>query len=1413
MATEKDRTAQEPEAGSTPSRNLWPRRILIGLGSVLGILVLVIGAGLLWLNSESGRRFAAKQIESMQFANGMQIDMGRIDGSLYGAMRVHDLVFRDPQGVFFTAPIVEMDWRPFAFINNHVDIRSLAIPKARLLRLPTFKQTPSDPDAPLLPDIDIDVGSLKIGQFLIEPPVTGKRHAIALNGKAHIADGRAVVDADTRAMAGPNIAGGDRMTLRLNAVPDDNKLDLALDIAAPANGLVAALSGIGQPMRLTLKGKGDWERWNGTLTGNSGGRPLSDITLSGRDGTFAAKGSMRPGLLLPGPAGNLLRPVTQVDLRTTAQDRRFDVDGSIENENFALSAYGIADLGANSMRDLAIGFQLKKPNALAENLVGAGISAGITMNGKMAAPRIDYRINAARIGFDKTVIQGLQANGSAQLRKDRWMIPVNARARAITGLNAAAGSLLTNVRINGDLAYANSKILSDNLRLRSDRIDATAIVLADLSSGLYTGGLKGRVNDYSIDGVGTFNVVTDIDLDTPKPDTYRLAGTVRAKSSRIYSDGVRNFLGGNSLIVADVSYSTDGIARVSRLNIAAPAFRLTSGSGTYRTNGAIQFTARGTSNQYGPLGLDVSGTADRPVVKLAAPRPGVGIGLADLVATVRGTPRGYAVAATSTSDYGPLKADVDLIMGRGPMLIQVNDGSSFAGVGLTGQLRQTAAGPFDGRLVANGSGIEGTVQLSSLRGSQRAVVDATALDARLPGSANISIGRAIVDADVILYDQPQITADVQLERARTRKLFIAAARAKVDYRSGSGTAKLMVEGRNTFPFRLAANSILRPDLWRIALDGRANGIDFKTRNPMRIIPTNGTYRLMSTTIDLSNGAVQLAGDYGDGMNIQTRLNDVDLALFNPIMPGLGLGGSATGSLDFAQPTANAFPHADARLRIDDFTRTSLASVSQPVDIHLVGRLLPDGGNARAIIRRRGAAIGRMHVNLRPLPPGAGSWTTRLMAAPLSGGIRYNGPADTLFSLAALPDQSLKGPVGVAADFSGRVQRPQLSGIVRANTLVYENHAYGTRLTNMQVRGSFTGDRLNVEQLTARAGDGTISGSGFVSLSSDQGFPVQLALDLDHARLANSTDIAAVASGKISVINNPGQPATISGRISLPETRYKIVREGSAKVATLTGIRRKPAIGRARITGDADAMTSLPNDWKLDVDVIADNQIHVSGMGLNSEWAADIHIGGTTGNPSITGGIKLVRGTLGFAGRSFDLQEGRLQFNGGVVTNPSIRLVASGEADDVTVNVIVGGTGDNPEITFSSTPGLPQDEIVSRILFGNSIGELSAIQAVQLAASLNSLRGGSGGLNPLGVLQQSAGIDRLRILGADEDTGRGTAVAAGQYISNDVYVEIVTDARGYTATQLEISLTKALSVLSQVGSFGGSNINLRYRKDY
>ncbi len=1385
---------------------VW-RRVAIGAAALSALLFALLVGSYIWLDTQSGRNFVARQIAAFELENGLNIRIGRIEGSIYGDAILRDVRFRDPKGDFARAPEIRLDWNPFAYLNRGIDINALTAPTLNVSRLPAFRVVP-DRGEPLLPDIDIRIDQLQVDRIVVARSVTGQEQIASLSGKVQIADRRAVIDATAGSLR------GDRIVLKLDAVPDDNRFDVDLKLDAPAKGLVAGLVGRAAPIKANLTGRGSWRKWDGKLTAQLASDNIANLALTARDGTFAVKGTAAPSKLM---ADSLLMralsPVATVDMAATFAERTAKIDGTVRSAAIALDANGVADLGGGSFKDLALNFRIFRPAIIGASVSGSNIQGKALLNGSFAAPVIAYSANADRIAFDATTFEGVTITGEAQTRPDRFVIPVNARARRVTGINQIAGGLLTNVRVNGDLAIANGRLLSDNLKIRSDRVNATALLVGDIDKGFYTGALNGKVDGFEVSSVGLFNVVTDIDLETTLGRGYALVGTVKARSTRLFSAGVQNFLGGQMFVNAGIRYGTNGILQITRARVVSPLFRLNSGNGTYATEGGrVVFNGRGYSNQYGSVSVAMTGTFDRPTYRITATSPGFGVGMSSVVGVVTRSLRGYAIAITGSTAYGPISGDVDVLSGNGPLTIDILRGD-FAGIGISGRIRQAKSGPFVGALTGAGSGFDGTIALSAQGAYQRVVVDAVALNAALSGAEKLAIGRGIINADIILYDSPQIVADVQVENAQVRDVSLAAARAKVNYRAGKGTAQILAEGRSQVPFRIAGNADFTPQLWRVAAKGRANGIDFSTDGPVRIVPRRNSYDILPATINVADGKLRLAGSYGNVINIQSRLEKVDIAVLNPFLPGLGLSGRASGSFDWSQASLAAFPQADARLEITRFARTNLGSRSQPVDISLVGRLLPTGGNARAIIRRRGAAVGRLQIDLTPLPPGNASWTERLLAAPLSGGIRYNGPADTLFSLAALADQSLTGNIGVAADFSGRVQTPRLTGVVRANDLVYENDVYGTRLTKLRVRGLFTNDQLEVTELSAQAGDGTITGKGFVNLSAAKGFPVQLNLDLDRARVARSELISTTATGQISVTNAADGAALISGTLRLPETRFKIMRQGAAKVATLTGIRRKAPTGRARVSGDADAISSLPSNWKLDIRLEAPDELYVSGMGLESEWGAKLRITGTSDAPLISGEMELVRGTLGFAGRSFELESGRISFNGGPATNPSIRVAAASEVDGTTVRVNIRGTGQNPDISFSSTPALPQDEIMARILFGNSIGELSAIQAVQLAGSLNSLRGGAGGLNPLGVLQSATGLDRLRLLGADEKTGREMAVAFGQYITNDVYVEIVTDARGYTATQLEISLTPALSVLSQIGSGGTSNVNVRYKKDY
>src|SRR3546814_18157859 len=78
--------------------------------------------------------------------------------------------------------------------------------------------------------------------------------------------------------------------------------------------------------------------------------------------------------------------------------------------------------------------------------------ASLALDGPMATPTVNYVVRAAAIGFGDTVVEDVYASGLARVDADRILIPIDARARRVSGLNAAAGGLLPNVRLNGDLS-------------------------------------------------------------------------------------------------------------------------------------------------------------------------------------------------------------------------------------------------------------------------------------------------------------------------------------------------------------------------------------------------------------------------------------------------------------------------------------------------------------------------------------------------------------------------------------------------------------------------------------------------------------------------------------------------------------------------------------------------------------------------------------------------------------------------------------------------------------------------------------------------------------------------------------------------------------------------------------------------
>ena len=300
-------------------------------------------------------------------------------------------------------------------------------------------------------------------------------------------------------------------------------------------------------------------------------------------------------------------------------------------------------------------------------------------------------------------------------------------------------------------------------------------------------------------------------------------------------------------------------------------------------------------------------------------------------------------------------------------------------------------------------------------------------------------------------------------------------------------------------------------------------------------------------------------------------------------------------------------------------------------------------------------------------------------------------------------------------------------------------------------------------------------------------------------------MGATITGPMRIVSD-GVGGTVAGRLHIDKARY--VLGGASAAQSLPTI----AVTERNSPIDLAPPPTRGPPWKLLIDASGANRIDVRGMGLSSEWQADVHVRGDTTTPQIFGSAEVVRGTYDFAGKRFDLSRGRIRFNGETPIDPQLDIIATGDANDVSATISIGGSALHPQISFASVPALPEEELLSRILFGSSISQISAPEAVQLASALASLRGG-GGLDPINKLRSAIGLDRLRVLSADPTIGRGTSLAVGKYLGRRFYVELVTDGHGYNATSIEFRLTRWLSLLATISTLYDESVSVKVSKDY
>ena len=1374
------------------------RVILVRLTIGIGLLILLTIAALPLLNTDPGRAFVARKLALVRPESGLRIAVGRIDGSLFERATIHNLTLADPQGIFLRIPVATLDWQPFRLFQKRVEIQDLSAPGVQWFRRPRLR--PTDPDGPILPDIDIHIAKLDARRIDIAAAVAGRAQAVALTGTADIRSGRARVQAEARGLTSP-----DQLKLLLDAEPDRDRFDLDLVVSAPAGGVLAKLAGLTQDTRLTVVGDGKWSTWRGRVDGRYGGRRLADLSLVADKGRFRITGVAAPGLVSQGIMQRLATPDVRIDAQIDLGDRRAEVAASLSSPQVAVKAAGGLDFAAGRFDDVSIDARLLKPDVLLRGASLERASLTARLAGSIRRPVVDFVFASPRLSIATTSFEMLKVGGRVDTGSDSAATPITATLDRITGLGPDLQAILSGIRLSGPIAYRSLTLTSSALALSTAKLSGKASLTFDLKSGRYDIGLDGDLPRYQVAGLGLVDVRATLRA-SPLPVTgqFHIDGRTEAVVTWLDNAVLQSLTDGRPTVSAEIDLPPGTGALIFRdLKLVSPGLRLV-GAGDRAADGTLRIAAAGVSTRYGPTSLKVDGRLPLPRIDVALARPGLGIGLINASGSLIPSGDSWAFSASGGSSYGPVSASGRL---GGPSAAILVDTLQIAGVSAKGML-QTTTGLLGGALSVSGSGTSGELKFAPAGALQRVDADLKFDRARLTASPQITIGKGMLTATALIgKNSSDITAKLTATGLRRAALTVTDVDLSMNVRDGQGQAKGRVSGRQGAPFQFEGNVDFAPGQLVVAASGTVARQAVRLVTPADLTQVAGGWRLEPVEIDLSNGRATLSGTIGDATALTARLDRIGLGVLNLIYPGLGIDGSLSGTVVALLPADGGLPRGRASLRVSRFTRTGIAAVSQPVDLGINGGI--DGGIAamKAVIVRNGVTVGQAQAQLKPIPGRAeDGWAERLLAAPLTAQLRFNGQADALWPLLNIRAFDFKGPLNIAADFGGRLGEPTITGQMTSNGLRFESVVLGTTVENIALNSRFNGSRLEFTSLSGIAGKGgSITGSGHIDLSLERGFPVDLRFQASNAQLLRRDDLRATASGPLQIVSDK-DGGLIKGDLKVDRAEFRVGRPQLETVPELVVRERGGGV-------DSAAPQRKPTIWRLDIAADVPAKIAVTGMGLDSEWSSKIRVGGQADAPQITGTANLVRGNYEFAGKRFDLTRGRLRFTGNYPPDPQIDIVAAANVQGVTATITIGGTGLQPEIAFSSVPALPEDEVLSRVLFGSSITNLSAPEALQLAAAVASLRGSGGNFDVFGAVRKALRIDRLRVLPGDTTTGRGTAVAAGRYIGDRVYVEVASDAQGYTATQIEIALTRSLSILSQVATVGGNSVNLKWSKDY
>jgi autotransporter translocation and assembly factor TamB len=420
-------------------------------------------------------------------------------------------------------------------------------------------------------------------------------------------------------------------------------------------------------------------------------------------------------------------------------------------------------------------------------------------------------------------------------------------------------------------------------------------------------------------------------------------------------------------------------------------------------------------------------------------------------------------------------------------------------------------------------------------------------------------------------------------------------------------------------------------------------------------------------------------------------------------------------------------------------------------------------------------------------------------------------------------ENISGEVSLDLLARGSVKQPDVRGTFRLHEGKLKLVPLGVDVHEIAFAGNMDSRNVNFRELRAKAKDGEIKGSGSLALKDFDVSAVKLSLNAERwpaiatqrhqVNLGGNVDV----QGSLTAPRVTGQLTVVEGSLRpdlafLDQSKIPLKRDETIVVVNdAAGHQARTQAQEATASNDNQVFNKLT----LDLTLRAPGNFWIRHPDLVSELSGNLR---ATKRPDrhidLTGRIDIVRGSLVFQGRRFQLSRGAIQFTGGDKINPALDIQAQYRLPDYEVDAVIGGTAEKPSLTLASNPRLEQADILALLLFGRPINALNPNERGSVQQSAVSIASGYAAGKIANSVSQALGLDTLGLDVRELDFSGGR-VGFGRYVGGKTYVSLsqqVTGERGREVS-MEYQVAPDWKIGTSTNSTGTNGIDIIWHKRY